>query len=71
MKVIENASIVCHSIGDHDMYIVMDELTGKTVRLQNPKRFDLELGLQGIVSYKQEPVMHLVNFELVMEEELV
>ena len=70
MKVIENASIVARCIGDQDMYIVMDELTGKTIRMQNPKGFELELGLEGAVSYKEEPFTHMVNFEMVMEEEL-
>ena len=71
MKVIENASIVARCIGDCDMYIVMDELTGKTIRMQNPKSFELELGLEGAVSYKEEPFTQMVNFEMVMEEELV
>ena len=70
MKVIENASIVARCIGDIDMYIVMDELTGKTIRMQNPKSFELELGLEGAVSYQEEPFAQMVNFEMVMEEEL-
>jgi hypothetical protein len=71
MQVIENASIVCRSIGENNVIIVENENTGKRISLQNPKGLELELGMEGRVLFNDQPVLHLVSFELVMEEELV
>ena len=71
MQVIENASIVCRSIGENNVIIVENENTGKKISLQNPKGLELELGMEGRLIFNEEPVLHLVSFELVMEEELV
>jgi hypothetical protein len=71
MQVIENASIVCRSMGENNVIIVENENTGKRISLQNPKGLELELGMEGRLVFKEEPVLHLVSFELVMEEELV
>ncbi len=71
MQVIENATIVCRSIGENNVIIVENENTGKRITLQNPLGLELELGMEGRLVFKEEPVLHLVSFELVMEEELV
>ena len=71
MQVIENARIVCRSIGENNVIIVENENTGQTISLQNPKGLVLDLGLEGRIIFKDEPVMQLLSFEPVMEEELV
>ena len=71
MQVIENASVVCHSIGENNVIIVENELNGKQIVLHNPKGLELELGLEGKVLFVEEPIMELVSFEPVMAEELV
>ncbi|MDP4208366.1 MAG: hypothetical protein Q8928_06075 [Bacteroidota bacterium] len=67
MKVIENASVVCISKGDSNIVVIMDENTGKTITLQDPKEMVVALGLEGILVYEETQV---VSFEPVMEEEL-
>jgi hypothetical protein len=71
MLVIENANVVSRSFGDHNVVIVENENTGMKLRLQNPKAIDLELGIEGRLIYKEEPVCQLVSFEPMMVEELV
>jgi hypothetical protein len=70
MRVIENVSIVGRVMGENDVCIVMNEVTGETMRLLNPKGLDLELGLEGVVYYKDQPDAQLVNFETIAEEVL-
>jgi hypothetical protein len=71
MQVIENASIVCRSIGENNVIIVENENTGRKIFLQNPKGLNFELGMEGRLVFKEEPLLHVVSFERVMEEELV
>ena len=71
MNVIENASVVCRSAGEKNVCIIMDEVTGKTVRLENVAGVELELGMEGTVSYKAQPFAQILSFEPVMQEELV
>ena len=68
MNVIENASIICHSRGEKDVYTVKNENTGIIVSLENEAGLDLELGMEGSVVYNGNL---LVSFEPTMVNELV
>jgi hypothetical protein len=70
MQEIENATIVCHSTGENNVIVVKDETTGKTISLLNHKGLELELGMEGRMLFREEPVKQLVNFELILKEEL-
>ncbi len=70
MQVIENASIVCRSIGEKDIYIVQNENTGECITLQNLQGIELELGMEGRIVYNNLTEAQLLSFEPVMEEEM-
>lgn len=70
MQVIENASVICRSMGEKNIYIVQNENTGEEITLQNVKGIELELGMEGKFIYN-ESSNQLVSFEPVMAEELV
>jgi hypothetical protein len=71
MNVIENVTIVGRTIGENDLYVLMNENTGKTFSLLNVRGLDLELGLEGTVMIEEMPVKHIVSFEPALVEELV
>ena len=71
MQVIENASVICRSIGEKNIYIVHNENTGEELTLQNVKGIELELGMEGKFIYNEQASNQLISFEPVMAEELV
>lgn len=70
MQVIENASVVCRSLGEKNVVIVENENLGVRVSLENTKGIEIELGLEGRVIYN-EATRQMVSFEPAMAEELI
>ncbi len=71
MQVIENASVICRSMGEKNIYIVQNENTGEKITLQNVKGIELELGMEGKLIYNENSSNQLISFEPVTVEELV
>ncbi len=71
MQVIENAFVVCRSLGENNVVVVEDGNTGIEISLQNQKQIDVELGMEGRMIYKEGTVNQLVSFDPIMIEELV
>lgn len=72
MQVVENAVVVSRSLGDKNIVVVENENLGLTLSLENPKSIELELGMEGIVIYKEiEGSCQLVSFDPALVEELV
>jgi hypothetical protein len=71
MQVIENATVICRSMGEKNICIVQNENTGVEIALQNGKGIELELGMEGRFIYNELSSNQLVSFEPVMAEELV
>lgn len=69
MRVIENATVIGRSNGENSVITVMNEITGKMVKMVDLKGFDLELGAEGSVQYLKGSVNHIIEFEPVMVEE--
>jgi hypothetical protein len=69
MQVIENATIVCRSMGEKNIVVLENENTGVSYTLENVKGIELELGFEGRVIYN-ETSNQLISFEPVMQEEL-
>lgn len=69
MRVIENATVIGRSNGEHNVIVVMNESTGKKVKLVDLKGFDLELGTEGRMEYLKGDVNHLIQFEPALVEE--
>jgi hypothetical protein len=67
MNVIGNASIVCHSRGENDVYLVKNENTGLTISLEDKTGLELTLGMEGTIVHHGNL---LVSFEPTMVEEL-
>ena len=63
MHVIESAVVVGRSIGENDVYIINNPLTGGNSTIHNPNGVALELGQEGTLTYKKEAVNHFVSFE--------
>ena len=70
MLVIENAIIVCRSLGENNVVVVEDLNSGIEISLQNQKQIEVELGMEGRMIYKAGTVNQLVSFEPIMVEEL-
>ena len=70
MQVIENASVVCRSLGEKNLVIVENENLGVRISLENTKGIEVELGMEGRVIYNRA-TYQMVSFEPVMAEELV
>ncbi len=68
MHVIENAVVVGRSTGEKNVVIVENEVLGLTMRLENIKEIEVELGMEGRVIYNA--TSQLLSFEPVMVEEL-
>jgi hypothetical protein len=69
MRVIENATVIGRSNGENNVIVVMNEITGKKVKLVDLKGFDLELGAEGRMEYLKGDVNHIIQFEPVLVEE--
>jgi hypothetical protein len=67
MLVIENAHVVCRSLGEKNVVVVENTNTGENVTLHNSKGIELELGMEGRLIYNEGT---LVSFEPAMVEEL-
>ena len=70
MQVIENASVVCRSLGEKNLVIVENENLGVRISLENTKGIEVELGMEGRVIYNGA-TCQMVSFEPAMAEELV
>jgi hypothetical protein len=68
MQVIENASIVCLSVGENNVIVVENELNGEKITLRYNTGAELELGMEGRLQFKDGL---MVSFEPIMVEELV
>lgn len=69
MRVIENATVVSRSFGEKNVYVVVNENTGKKVRLNDLKGFELELGAEGSIEYLKGDVNHIISFAPALVEE--
>jgi hypothetical protein len=67
MQVIENAVVICRSLGDKNIVVVENENLGLTLSLENPKGIEIELGMEGRIIYNQ---CSMVSFEPALVEEL-
>jgi hypothetical protein len=70
MRVIENATVIGRSYGENNVVVVLNETTGKKVKLVDLKGFGLELGAEGRIEFLKGSVNHLIQFETAMVEEL-
>jgi hypothetical protein len=55
-------------MGENNMVVVMDEMTGKTVSLKNPNGLELEIGSEGTVEFDALSAQ-LMYFEAALAEE--
>ncbi len=69
MRVIENATVIGRSNGENNVIVVLNENTGRKVKMINLKGFDLELGAEGRIQYLKGSVNHIIQFETEMAEE--
>ncbi|NJK97334.1 MAG: hypothetical protein HC830_00505 [Bacteroidetes bacterium] len=69
MRVIENATVIGRSNGDSNVIVVLNEITGKKVKMVDLKGFDLELGSEGRIEYLKGSVNHIIQFESALVEE--
>jgi hypothetical protein len=63
MHVIENAVIVGRSIGENDVYIINNMITGGNSTIHNLNGIALELGQEGTLTYKKDAVNNFISFE--------
>ena len=68
MHLIENASIIGRTIGEQDLYLVQDEITGRIITLVNANNMELETGAEGIISWEEGDKNVLAGFEPATEE---
>lgn len=68
MQFVENVTVVGRSLGEKNVVVVMNENTGKTISLINPKGIEVEPGMEGNITFLNE---QLESFVPVMAEELV
>jgi hypothetical protein len=71
MQVIENVSVLCRSLGENNVVVVRDENTGNELTLINTNGIEVELGVEGRITFKNEAVKQLVSFEPILVEELL
>lgn len=70
MRVIENATVIGRSYGENNVILVLNENTGKKVKLVDLKGFELQLGIEGRIQYLKGAVNHIIQFEPALVEEL-
>ena len=70
MRVIENATVIGRSYGENNVILVLNENTGKKVKMVDLKGFELELGIEGKIQYLKGSVNHIIQFEPAIVEEL-
>lgn len=70
MHVIENATVICRSLGENNVYVVENENTGKKVKIVDLKGFDLEIGTEGRIEYLKGETNHIISYEPALVEEL-
>jgi hypothetical protein len=63
MHVIESAVVVGRSIGENDVYIINNMITGSNSTIHNPNGIALELGQEGTLTYKKDVVNNFISFE--------
>lgn len=68
MQFVENVTVVGRSLGEHNVVVVLNEVTGEEFSLLNPKGFELELGMEGNVVIAGNRLLE--SFEPVLEEEI-
>lgn len=70
MQTIEIATIIGRCRGENDLVVILNEMNGQTITLQNTNGLHLEIGEEGTVEFDGLSAQ-LFSFEPVMAEELV
>jgi hypothetical protein len=71
MQFVENVTVVGRSFGENNVVVVLNENTGETISLLNPKGIEVELGMEGNIVVAKGSKKQLESFEPIMAEELV
>ncbi|MDP4227578.1 MAG: hypothetical protein Q8907_15450 [Bacteroidota bacterium] len=64
MEVVDNAEVIGRTIGEKDVYLIHDLATGAICSYVNSDGLDIELGMEGKLTYKNVSENEIVSFEI-------